>query len=132
MYRIRRYFLSIIWSLFILVIVSVPGRNIPSVDIWGFVAFDKLVHVAIFAILTLLLIVNIVKQHSEVFNQKKAIVIATASSFTYSICTEMLQFIVPGRSVEWSDLLANLAGCGTGVLLFFFIYKWSEPKTEKH
>jgi VanZ family protein len=110
-----------VWSLIILVLSLVPGKELPEVHIFQ---VDKLVHFFFFSVLMVLTSYGIYK-----FNfLKKTILGPVLVGFIYSfglgILIEILQQYVPGRSFSYADMLANSIGVGMGYVFFRIIRKW--------
>lgn len=74
---------------------------------------DKLGHLLAYTVLT----VNI----GLLLNRNKQ-KFAPIIAFTVSTILEYLQGFVPGRSVEWADLVANAIGATIGFILLLLLY----------
>jgi VanZ family protein len=101
-----------------------PGNTITPFKVWHLVPIDKVVHFLMFGSLTLILTINILKHQYQQISDKTAMRKALTVSFSYSVCTELMQAIVPNRHPDVLDGLANLLGCLTGLLIFWLIYKY--------
>ena len=56
--------------------------------------------------------------------QKKALLLAVVISIFYGGLTEILQeYLVPGRTGDWFDFLADSIGTLLGVLVFHLFYR---------
>ncbi len=114
---------SVFWALFILVLYGLPGGDLPSLDWMALLSFDKLAHAVFFAVQVCTLIVAFRKQHTYDTLRKKAFVWAVGIGSLYGVVLEALQnLLFIDRTTDWMDLLANLIGCGLGVILFRVIY----------
>lgn len=80
----------------------------PEAGEGGIPGFDKLVHVALFAGLSLLA-------------PPRRLALALLAA--YAATTEALQAVVPGRSPDAIDLLADLAGLAVGALVARFTWR---------
>lgn len=120
-----RYLLpSVLWSLIILWIISIPGTSIPSSKLFDIPHFDKLVHAAVFAVFTFLLTYGLRMQQIIVLN-KYPYTISLLVGVVYSMLTEWIQLrFVDSRSGELYDLIADLAGCLMGVLLYYYLNRY--------
>ncbi len=112
-----KYFsLPLLWALAIAIVSLMPAPRIPEVEIDY---ADKVVHVFVYMVLTILLI-----WASHKKNEKKTIPYTTlfvilASSSVYGLIMEILQFtITTGRNFEIPDIMANIVGCLFGVFLY--------------
>ena len=93
------------------VLMLMPGGAVPEVE--GIDWADKLVHVALFLVLTVLLI----RSFKAVARIRLPVIAAGAVALVYSVLLELLQGLIPGRFLDPGDLLANGAGVLVAVLL---------------
>ena len=101
---------AIVWSLIIVALCSLPGENLPNVDI---ISIDKLAHFGIFAIYSWLWMLS----SSASFEQASKRVIIPGLAFAG--LTEIYQGLIPfGRDPEVLDVIANAAGLLAGVWAF--------------
>jgi VanZ family protein len=118
---------GIVWALIILLLILMPGNNMPNTDIWNFLTFDKFAHFFVFAVLVFLLTVGYTKQYTYTwlkFNAEKS---ALLTAIGYSLILEMAQSLVPDRTFDLTDMLSNTIGCFLGSILFYFVYKFNFP-----
>ncbi|HNW97191.1 MAG TPA: VanZ family protein [Bacteroidales bacterium] len=117
---------GILWGLFILVLIGLPGENIPDVSLWRLLQPDKIFHSVIFGIFVLLLIVGFKKQHTYINLHYHAKWHAVVFGIIYGVITELLQLIIfTHRTADIIDIIADSIGCLLGLLTFNFIY-WKE------
>jgi VanZ family protein len=122
---ILRYNLfTIAWAVLILAVTLTPGASMPDLSIWDLLSFDRFAHLFVFSILVFLMTIGFTKQYTSLFLRFNAARLAFLFSFGYSLVLELLQEIIPGRSVEINDVIANSAGCLIGSLVFYLIYKY--------
>jgi VanZ family protein len=100
-----------------------PGESMPYTNIWDEIAFDKLAHLFVFAVLVFLLIIGFTKQYSYYNLREHAVKFALVASMLYGIAVELMQSLAPGRTIEIGDMIANLIGCGLGYAFFYLVYK---------
>lgn len=106
--RVSPRFLAISWTLIIVALCSIPGQDLPEIDIIG---IDKLVHLAMFAIFGLLWL-----RTSETLNIRTGVSIILAG-ILFGIGTEIYQeFLDIGRLMDPYDAIANSIGV-TGAVL---------------
>jgi len=118
---IRYHILTIIWSIILLSLTFLPGKELP--DTAELISFDKIVHVALFALLSILMLVGIVKHQiskKKFFNPLAIVVGYTA---ILGILIEICQKSI-GRSFDWFDWLADMVGCLVGLVVFKLLYKY--------
>lgn len=114
---------AIIWIFLILLLGLSPGDAMPDTDVWDFLSFDKIAHFFVFAVLSFLLIVGFTKQYSFKFLRYNAQTLAVVFSVLYGLLIELGQSVIPDRSLEYADLLANTIGALSGWVIFYLIYK---------
>ena len=113
---------TILWFFLILVLVMLPGRELPKLGEPLF-SVDKVVHTVLFAVFALLMVVGFVKQSAYPYLRNNAIRSTLVFSITYATLIEITQFLADGRTFDFYDAVANVSGCVVGYLLFVVIYK---------
>ncbi len=113
----------VIWSAGIFYFSSLPGS---SIHLPQFKFVDKLIHVLVFGILSLLVLR--VTRGAE--NKIKAFYFGTLYSILYGLTDEVHQFFVPGRFADPYDFLANVVGVLVGCLMFTRYFGGLEGGTE--
>jgi hypothetical protein len=115
---------GITWFFLILVLISLPGSNIPTVETWlNDIYFDKWVHAGLFGMLVFLFIYPMYKKMILPLQVKRnwAIKIALAAVI-WGITTEFIQkFFIPDRSFDIYDVAADTAG-------ILVAYNWCRVK----
>ena len=114
---------AISWALFILVLTTLPGEDLPDLSFWSLLTFDKAAHGFVFAVLVFQLIIGFIKQYQFRQLRYKAVSIAFLIGIFYGAVTELLQeFIFTGREADIMDFVANFIGSLIGVVAFRIIY----------
>lgn len=113
---VKRYKLTLIAIILILVGILMPGRNVPSASIPH---LDKLVHFGMFATL------GLCYYGEYVWHNKKLpqILAPWISMELYALLTEVMQQFVEGRSCDWVDFIADSIGILLAILIFKSTYK---------
>ena len=104
---------TIIVSILIIIVVLIPGSNLPSVNFFG---FDKIVHIGLFGLWA-------VAVRYDFNSPKFKFSVAFSFGILFSICTEVLQLLVEGRSFDLFDMVADAIGLIGGFLASGFILK---------
>lgn len=126
---LRHNFWGIFWLVIITAVCLIPGRNVPQSP---YFSFDKLFHAAIFGCLVFQLIIGFKKQYTFKRLRYHAVPISIVFSVFYGLFIELLQgIILPDRSFEMMDVLANTLGVMTGWLLFILIFFKMEKMTVR-
>lgn len=109
---------SVLWALLIEAMVLWP--NPPEAPhgwtiIWlDFLKLDRMVHAALFAVLTVLLI----RAWLVAWRPQRAAVAAFGLSAVFGAFTELQQHFIPTRAMEFGDFLADAAGAAVGLVAF--------------
>ncbi len=111
--------LSLSWALIILLLSLVAGDS-ANIELDY---LDKLIHILMYSILSLLLTVGLKKQGSYPQLRFKAVWVSLAICVVYGFFIEVLQLQIPYREFELGDIIANTVGGGVGIGLFYLIYK---------
>ncbi len=114
---------TIVWAIFIFILVLLPGQQMPDLRGNYLLSIDKLAHGFVFCVLVLLMIIGFTKQFRFPKLRNNALRYALYISVAYALILEILQFSSTGRTVEFFDAGANLLGCTCGWLLFLAIYR---------
>jgi hypothetical protein len=106
--------LSVIWTLVILGLCSMPGQYIPMVSWLELLSFDKWVHAGIFFILCTLLFITTIKKGQSM----NIVILYFMLAVSYGGLLEIMQAkVFSHRSADWQDFVANSFGC-TVALIF--------------
>ena len=105
---------------------SIPAQSVPSLGIGG----DKVVHFFAYLILSALLYLTFIFQEKLSFAQRNAILLTLAIAICYGVLDELHQMLVPGRSAELLDWIADALGAACGVLITFFLLKKFKKEAE--
>lgn len=112
--RIRPIKLAIYWTVTIIVLLSIPGEDIPSTGLEG---WDKPVHATLFFVFTILWFRAISLRF--VYCLLLTLLISTA----FSVITELYQGMLPfGRIADPLDVVANWIGTGLASLYILYQY----------
>jgi surface polysaccharide O-acyltransferase-like enzyme len=119
--------MAFLWAAIIFVLCATPGQYIPSANWLDLLSFDKFVHASMFFILTVLWLVNALKQQSATWMHKLIVFVGIC----YGGLLEIMQAkCFSNRSADWKDFVANSFGCVVAFLLLGRIQKIMSPKTN--
>ena len=109
---------AIVWALFILILSSIPGSDLPEFDVLTLISFDKWVHAGVFFVLHVLLVRAFEAQHKHLVLARRSFLIAFVCCLLYGILLELFQdaFFV-ARTADILDVAANTFG---SVMALFF------------
>lgn len=121
--KLKSFIPTLIWLIIIVVLSGYPGRDLPKAP---FDEFDKLVHLAIYAILSFLSVLGFSKQsHSFLLNSKLQNFFSISFSIVIGGVIELLQeYVFINRYGDWYDFIANSLGAFLGVIGFYFMRKY--------
>lgn len=120
----RNSFPGILCGIIILILTGLPGSVFPKVK--PVVGIDKVVHVIMYAGFAFLCLWGYRKQF--VSNGKayrtRALLTTASISVAYGGITELMQeYLVPTRTGDWIDFLADAVGTLVGLLVFCLFFK---------
>lgn len=110
-------FLTISWAVMILVLTLTPADHIPKNEIFG---YDKIGHAGIFCIQTFFLLLTLTRSGVTI---RKSVIISVGACALYGFLIEVIQQFIPGRSLDWFDAIANIAGSFLALGLFYILNK---------
>ncbi len=118
----KKFIPAIIWLLVVLILIMIPGKQLPESEFLFEIDFDKFVHVGIFGLLAVLFSWPFYK--TTIPKNKKIlyfiIIAVLTSAFGYS--TELMQkYWAQGRSYSVMDWLADTGGA-LGAFIFCRIF----------
>ncbi|MEO1655283.1 MAG: VanZ family protein [Bacteroidota bacterium] len=115
-----RLFLALFWTILISLLCFTPGQALPDLSIFS---YDKLGHFALFAGFVVLW----GRAFQGMSSIHQPIQRALLMAIGFSALIEIVQhFLIPNRSGEWADFLADVIGCGIGL-----VYLWLSPGGKK-
>ena len=115
-----------LWAVIILALTSIPGKEMPEINLWN---WDKLAHGGVYFILAVLLFryLYFVRRVALKAVPGPAILIG----IVYGLLDELHQLFIPNRSCTWQDMLANTVGICLGVYLASRFYKNQKSKVAR-
>jgi len=110
------YLPLIIYWLILFIATTLPTERLPSL---GFT--DKINHFIAYFILAVLVSLTLIYQRKSRFLFEKAPVATIVICLFYGAVDELHQLLVPGRSAETLDWIADALGTILGVLVIYFL-----------
>jgi VanZ family protein len=112
----------IFWGLLIIVLISIPGNNLPEVsESVDHFQPDKLVHVLLFLVFVFLLMKGFDHPYPNDNSRQNLFFFAVIAGIILSGGTEIFQhFCIDGRNATLKDFLFNTLGCVIGWLVYSF------------
>ncbi|RLD41500.1 MAG: hypothetical protein DRI86_13270 [Bacteroidetes bacterium] len=117
---------ALIWSVIIMVVVGIPGNQIPKVSHFiDLLQPDKIVHIGLFAPFSFLWI-NYFRH--KINSIKISVLLVGFIGIVYASTTELLQvYVFIGRSGNFPDAIADFIGAIIGITYFI---KKTNKKTK--
>lgn len=106
---------TIIWAIALGFLMLLPSDRIPESQL---LTFDKINHLIAYGLLSFLIALGYRLNTSTGVKRKNVLTRAVSLSIIYGTILELLQYYVPGRALEFYDLIANVMGCLFGILIF--------------
>lgn len=117
-----RYKFSILLAILIILLSLLPSNSVPGSSLFAIPYMDKVAHFSLYSLLSLVVVVESRCRKNCFFFHMELVLIV----FGMSGLIEILQAtIVPSRSAEWLDLLANFIGLTAGYVAYRLMYKWN-------
>lgn len=115
---LRPITVALIWFLFVLILLSVPGNDLPSTGNWLKVIYaDKWIHAFLFGVMNWLFLRTL--RGFPVQIRKSRSLLITALVIVWGFTTELLQGeLINARSFELMDGVADASGALIAWLIF--------------
>lgn len=120
----RNSYPGILCGIVILILTGLPGSVFPRVK--PVVGIDKVVHALMYAGFAFACIWGYRKQFvsNGLQYKKKALLLAIIISIAYGGLTELMQeYLIPSRTGDWIDFLADSLGTLIGITVFYVFYR---------
>jgi VanZ family protein len=112
---------GIVWAIIILILLGLPGSDLPDTSFINIPQFDKIVHAGLFGILVFLLARGFCLQYQFEYLRKYFVLLSLLMSILYGGLTEILQSTVfVERTTDVFDFISDAVGSVFGI--FFFQY----------
>lgn len=111
---------SILWAIFVLILCGLPGKDFPDLSFLEWLRPDKIAHLFLFGIQSLLLMIGFSRQNHFPSLIKNAVLYSLTLTILYGALVEVLQdHVFIQRSGDIRDAIANAMGAFLG----YWIYK---------
>lgn len=116
--KLLKYYLpATVWIILILIVCTLPGKDIPTNSFFEKVHFDKIVHFGLFGGVVLFLSLGIYQQKKYISPATLIILVIIAA--TYGLAIEFIQkYWAIGRSFDIYDVVADTLGAIAGIWVF--------------
>lgn len=128
------FYPGLIISIFIMVIMGLPGNYFPKVvSFWDWLGPDKVIHLIVFGMLSYSMLWGYRKKilSHDVRYIKKSFLLTLLLSVSYGALTELMQkYVFINRFGSIYDFIADAIGCVLGAITFFYYYKKKVKKNK--
>jgi len=115
------YWAALTWAAFILLLMSLPGKDLPDFDIWAIDIEDKLGHVGVFGLLAVLMVWGLDRRTGSL--PSKSLWTIFLIGVFYGGATEVLQGVAfPSRYASVLDFVADTIGSGLGTIFAILVF----------
>ncbi|MFA6924093.1 MAG: VanZ family protein [Bacteroidales bacterium] len=115
---------SLIWALIIFVFSAIPGNDISAFDFLKNISADKIVHFGLYCVFNFLLIFGFKRQYTSNRLRYKSYSYSFIIAVIYGGMLEIFQkYFFTGRTCDIMDFMANVAGCLSGIFIYWAISK---------
>lgn len=128
------FYPGLIISIFIMVIMGLPGNYFPKVvSFWDWLGPDKVIHLIVFGMLSYSMLWGYRKKilSHDVRYIKKSFLLTLLLSVSYGALTELMQkYVFINRFGSIYDFIADAIGCVLGAIVFFLYFKKKVKKNK--
>jgi hypothetical protein len=111
---------ALLWGAAIMILCGIPGNDLPELTFLQWLRPDKVVHVIMFGILSILLLRGFSRQNRFERLHLQPKTFAVIYAILYGILTEILQSAVfVNRMGDLRDALADALGACLGIWIFY-------------
>lgn len=121
--RLRSFWPSILWAILIIVLSTASGKSFPSADWMEWFKLDKWIHAFLYFVLFVLLYIPCVVRRNDLSLFIRLALILTP--ILLGVMLELIQTLLPDRSGDIPDAVANTVGVLFGLIFIkMFFKKW--------
>ena len=118
------YLPLIFYWILLFTLTSLPSQSVPAVGV-----NDKVEHMLAYFGLSFLMYLALLFQKKSITIRKNALLFTLLFVFAYGILDEVHQLLIPGRSCELLDFMADILGGIIGIItvkILVHLYKFQE------
>lgn len=121
------YIPLILYWLVLFIATSIPAQSMPEVGI-----SDKFNHLFAYMILSMFLYLTFIVQSRYSILKNNPALFSISIATVYGIFDEVHQMLIPGRSAEFLDWVADVSGAIIGAILISLLVNWLVEKEKKN
>ena len=110
---------GIAWFFILLIVLCIPGRDLPDSGDWlQKIFFDKWIHAGLFGLLAFLFMAPVYATSLSYKNKWLCVIVVATLISAWGLCTEFIQhYLVSGRSFDKYDWLADTEGAVLAIFI---------------
>jgi VanZ family protein len=106
------------WTIFIFILMAIPGKMLPNENKTFIPNLDKLIHVTLFGGFVFLWSYYYATKQEKNFNLNKRFISFLIIACLYGIATELMQkYFIPNRDYDIYDIAADTTGAIIGYII---------------
>jgi VanZ family protein len=114
-----------LWTIFILILMSIPGNMLPKEEKTFIPNLDKLVHATLFGSFVFLWSIYFATRKEKNNHSNSRFVLILIIACLYGVATELMQkYLIPNRDYDIYDIMADSIGAVLGFLFVLLTVKW--------
>ena|SRR5690606_18294237 len=123
MKTLRYYIPAVLWIILILVVCTLPGKDIPHTSWLDRIHVDKVVHFGLFGGIVLFLSLGYYWQKKHI--SPLMLLLFVLGAAVYGLAIEFIQkYLAVDRSFDMNDVAADTLGAIAGIWAFKLIRRW--------
>src|ERR1700681_2598923 len=122
---LSKHTLARLWSVFILILMAIPGNLLPREEKTFIPNLDKLVHATLFGSFVFLWSIYYATRKEKNNHSDSRFVLILIIACLYGVATELMQkYLMPNRDYDIYDIMADSIGAALGFLFVRLTVKW--------
>ena len=114
-----------LWTLFILILMTIPGNMLPKEEKTFIPNLDKLVHATLFGSFVFLWSIYYATRKEKNNHSDSRFILILIIACLYGVATELMQkYLIPNRDYDIYDIMADCIGAVLGFLFVLLTVKW--------
>jgi VanZ family protein len=106
---------ALTWLIIVTVLLCLPGSALPKENWFDKIWLDKWIHIGLFLVMVYLWCLYVSGYEGKKMRYFRQI---ATYFFLYGVAMELVQkYLIPNRSFDLKDILADGLGCGIGLLI---------------
>ncbi len=116
---------ALLWTILILILISIPGNMLPKEEKTFIPNFDKLIHATLFGSFVFLWSIYYATRKEKNNHSNSRYVLILIIACLYGVATELMQkYLIPNRDYDIYDIMADSIGAVLGFLFVLLTVKW--------